>query len=108
MNLPELPVYLEFLILVTAVWYMAVILVDEDGPYDILYKFRGMVGVAFSSDGGWYGKTILGRILICKLCTSFWLSIVTTVLYYLFGPIIVWLAFPFSLAGLAILIEFKR
>jgi len=108
MNLPDIPIYLEFAILVSAVWYMAIILVDEDGPFDILYKFRKFMGVDFKSDGGWYGRTIFGRILICKLCTSFWISIIVSALYYLFGEVVVWLAFPFSVAGLAILIELRR
>lgn len=95
---------LTLLILAVAIWYWTILLVEEDGPKNIFLKLRTWAGIAFEFDGGWSSDRFLGRVLLCKLCTSFWLSVVAYILWLLVGNEIVYLAAPFTLAGVALIL----
>jgi hypothetical protein len=66
MNVPYL-----FLLSVLAVWRISHLLSQEDGPFDLVIKFRKLFGQGF-----------FGNLLDCFYCLSMWVSI----------PFAVWLA----------------
>jgi hypothetical protein len=47
-----------------AVWRMTYLLHAEDGPWNLLAKFRGLLGAG-----------VLGQVLDCFYCTSFWIAL---------------------------------
>ncbi|HVZ96636.1 MAG TPA: hypothetical protein VG847_07160 [Chitinophagaceae bacterium] len=53
----------ELIIFTLAVWRITHLLSKEDGPFNIIFKFRQAVGAGF-----------LGSLLDCFYCTSVWVS----------------------------------
>jgi hypothetical protein len=60
-----------FLLCLLAVWRLSHLLSQEDGPFDLVIKFRKLFGQGF-----------FGSLLDCFYCLSMWVSI----------PFAVWLA----------------
>jgi hypothetical protein len=54
---------LAFLLCTLAVWRVAHLLSQEDGPFDIVFKVRRAVGQGF-----------LGSLLDCFYCLSLWIA----------------------------------
>lgn len=74
---------LEFLISTLAIWRLSYLFSQEDGPFDVVIKFRKLLGHGF-----------FGSLLDCFYCLSLWISIPFAVLLtneWLNG-IIIWLA----------------
>jgi len=74
---------IEFLLCTLAVWRLSYLLSQEDGPFDVVIKFRKLLGHSF-----------FGSLLDCFYCLSLWISLPLAVLIsnqWLEG-IIVWLA----------------
>jgi hypothetical protein len=74
---------LEFLISTLAIWRLSYLFSHEDGPFDVVIKFRKLLGHGF-----------FGSLLDCFYCLSLWISIPFAVLLtneWLDG-IIIWLA----------------
>jgi hypothetical protein len=53
----------RFALAVLAAWRVTHLLAKEDGPGDIIYKFRW-----------WLGQSFLGRLMDCFNCMSLWIS----------------------------------
>lgn len=47
----------------------------EDGPYEIIGKFRDRAGVAYTQSNQPYGTTEIGKALACKFCLSVWVGL---------------------------------
>ena len=74
---------IEFLISTLAIWRLSYLLTQEDGPFDVVFKLRKLLGHGF-----------FGSLLDCFYCLSLWISIPFAVLLtneWLDG-IIIWLA----------------
>ena len=74
---------IEFLISTLAIWRLSYLFSQEDGPFDVVIKFRKLLGHGF-----------FGSLLDCFYCLSLWISIPFAVLLtneWLNG-IIIWLA----------------
>ena len=54
---------LAFLLCTLAVWRVAHLLSQEDGPFDLVFKFRRAVGQGF-----------VGSLLDCFFCLSLWIA----------------------------------
>jgi hypothetical protein len=82
----------RFLLAVLAVWRLTHLLAKEDGPWDIMVRFRRALG------GGFFGS-----LLSCSYCLSVWIAAPFT--FFLEGTaierVVMWLA----LSGAAILLE---
>lgn len=59
-----IPFWLQFLLLVLAVYRVAHMVAMEDGPADVFSRLRYRIG-----QRGW-----IGRGVHCPLCISFWLG----------------------------------
>lgn len=98
---------LDILVLSTSIWFIANTLVYEEGPGHIIEKFRYILGVRNNDVVGNYGIYFTGRVLVCTVCTGFWISILVSIAYYFFGDYVIWFLLPFSLAGLRAIIDSK-
>lgn len=96
---------IEFLILGLAVWRLSSLLVHEEGPFDIFLRFRHWSGVGYTEYSNRVGKNEFARALICLWCTSVWVGIIAALLYAIFREPVVWMASPFALSAVAIIIE---
>jgi hypothetical protein len=54
----------DFMFYTLAVWRVAHLLSQEDGPFDLVFKLRTMAGQSF-----------FGRLLDCFFCLSMWLAV---------------------------------
>lgn len=81
---------MELLIWILATYRLTILIVYEDGPFDVLIKLRSSFSI-----NQWLNKGIN-----CPWCVSFWLS-----LFVLFLPTIVttWLAIA---GGVAVIMSF--
>lgn len=54
----------RFVLCVLALWRVTHLLAEEDGPWDLIARFRSLLGESF-----------LGRLMDCFYCLSLWLSL---------------------------------
>ena len=87
---------MDFFLCVLAVWRISYFLSQEDGPFDIVIRFRKLFGQGF-----------FGSLLDCFYCLSIWISI-PFALYLSDGfkdGIIIWLALS---GGACVLFKLKE
>jgi hypothetical protein len=84
--------WLRFIIASLATWRVTHLLVNEDGPADLVARLRARLG-----------NSAIGRMMDCFACSSLWIAIPMAffVSRQVFGLILSWLA----LSGAALLIE---
>jgi hypothetical protein len=111
-------VLIEFFIIGFAVWRIALMLVDDIGPFDVFYRLRYWAGLREADDGTKYVQLksysrpfyvnlseTLAEGLNCVRCTSMWVALPFFVLYLVSPLITVYVAMPFFLSGVAVLME---
>lgn len=89
-----------------AVWRTSSILIAEDGPYDLIAKFRALVGVRYDERSVAYGTNTLAILFTCIWCMSIWVStVLSALLFYApkFGAFV-----NLILAGSALAIMFEE
>lgn len=64
----------EFIIMGLAAWRMTSLMVSEDGPWDILARFRSWIGVYYDARSVACGKNVIAQALTCEWCCSVWVS----------------------------------
>ena len=66
------------LLRILATWRLANLLHDqgEQGPFEILGRFRSWAGVRYDEYSEPYGVTEAGKALSCFYCTSVWVGLV--------------------------------
>jgi hypothetical protein len=94
---------MELILITLATWRVSSLLVFEDGPFLLLMKMRSLIGVYYDEYSEPQGNNVFARALTCVWCSSIWVALVFTVLYY-FG-LAFWIAMPFALSAVAIIIE---
>ncbi len=65
----------ELLVLALATWRLSHLLAREDGPWDLFRGIRLRVGAFETVNGGWQGKGVLSRLIVCPLCLSVWIAL---------------------------------
>lgn len=58
-----IPIWLRFVMAVLATWRITHLLVSEDGPADLIVRFRRLLGRSFA-----------GRLMDCVYCLSVWVA----------------------------------
>jgi hypothetical protein len=90
----QLPALSETIVVAIGLWYVTRILMYSDGPKQILFHFRRLLGRYGHRPPG-----SIGDMLTCFFCTSFWVTL----------PAIVLLGYPFwqtpIFCGLATIFE---
>ncbi len=81
-----------FLLAVLTVWRVTHLLQAEDGPFDVIARFRR-----------WLGESVFGKLLDCFYCLSIWIAAPAALLIGSDWPerLLLWLA----LSAAAILVE---
>lgn len=62
------------LIGVLATFRLTLLFVEEDGPNDILARFRYTVGIRQDEFSRSYGQNVFAEMLICFWCASIWFA----------------------------------
>jgi hypothetical protein len=86
------PFMLKFVLAVLATWRVTHLLANEDGPADLIFRFRCLLG-----------QSLAGRLMDCFNCLSLWIAI-PAALFVSRRPI-EWLFTWLALSGGACLLE---
>lgn len=82
----------RFVVAVLATWRVTHLLASEDGPADIIVRFRALLG-----------QSIIGKLMDCFNCLSLWIAALAA-LFVSRGPV-EWLFCWLALSGGACLLE---
>lgn len=101
------------LVIGLATWRFSSLLANdkEEGPFDVLGKFRHFVGVRYtklSPDNmktEAYGANGFARMILCTWCNSVWIGIIITVAFILLPSVTLMACLPFALSTIAIVID---
>jgi uncharacterized protein (DUF2062 family) len=98
-----------FLILVLATYRLTSLLLaqqnSEAGPYDILDKFRHLVGVRYNERSIASGLNVFAEMLCCVYCLSVWTGLVVGILYWLMPVYTIYACLPLALSAGAIMVQ---
>lgn len=64
----------ELLILGLATWRISSLLVNEDGPWDLLGRLRDMLGVTYDEHSLPVGSNVIAKLFTCVWCISPWVA----------------------------------
>lgn len=94
-------------ILGLATWRMSHLLAKESGPFDIFKGIREFSGIVHDEDGEIVivPEKFFPQMISCVWCNSIYIATFWMVAYYFLGTIALFLAFPFALGAVAIVIE---
>ena len=94
-----------FFYLSLAAWRLASLIANEDGPWMMFKRLRGLAE-------GWCNKYRfcqefgLYELVECEWCNSVWIGIGLTILYLWIGQTILYLAIPLALSTVVIIIKY--
>ena len=95
---------IDAFVLALAIWRVASLLANENGPGDVFDKLRTKLGVEVDTYGK-HGTTTLSKLIVCVWCSSVWFGLFAAVAYYLAPRETVWVALVFALSAGAVLVE---
>jgi hypothetical protein len=90
--LSETSYWFRFVLAVLAIWRVSHLLASEDGPGDLIVRFRT-----------WMGQSIIGKLMDCFYCLSLWIA-APMALFIARRPL-EWLLSWLALSGGACLLE---
>ncbi|MGO9340187.1 MAG: DUF1360 domain-containing protein [Terracidiphilus sp.] len=90
MNAPDF--WIKFTLAVLATWRVTHLLASEDGPADIIARFRALLG-----------QSLWGRLMDCFNCLSLWVAALAA--FYLTRRVLDWLLVWLAISGAACLLE---
>ena len=85
--------YMDYLIKALATWRLTKMIMSEDGPYEVFPKLNHALGVRYNENNIKFGINEAGNMMVCKLCLSFWVGLLFTLLPKVFA-----MPFAFSAA----------
>ncbi len=95
---------MDFAILALATFRISSLIADEDGPFGLFEWARSLVGVLRDEQGQPYGTNNFAAGVVCQWCNSVWTGVAVTVFYMNFKERTRWIAFPFALSTVALVI----
>lgn len=97
----------EFVVLAMATWRISVMLSKETGPFHIFEKIRELTGIKHDIDGNvlHIPQKMFAELLSCVWCDSVWVGTFWVLLWLFFPQISLFIALPFALSTLAILVD---
>ena len=84
--------WMRLVVAVLATWRVAHLLASEDGPADIIVRFRA-----------WLGQSIVGKLMDCFNCLSLWIAALAA--FFVSRTPLEWLFCWLALSGGACLLE---
>lgn len=94
-----------FFYLALAAWRLASLLANEDGPWYMFKRLR-QLAERWCNKYRFCRELGLHELITCEWCNSVWIGIGLTVLYLWIGEAILYLALPFALSTVAIIIKY--
>lgn len=94
---------MNFLIVALAVWRIASLLANEEGPFDVFEKFRDLIGVRYDENSERYGTNVVADAFTCVWCLSIWIGFIVAI--YQANTVIDWAFRALALSTVAIIIE---
>jgi hypothetical protein len=88
----DLDFWPRFVLAALATWRVTHLLAKEDGPADLIARFRARLGSRF-----------LGKLMDCFYCLSFWIAAVMA--FLVSSKLLDWLLIGLALSGAACLLE---
>lgn len=99
---------LSYILAALAVWRLAVLLVEDAGPWHVFERLRERAGIVTYEDGtARIPGTFVAGVLSCVRCASLWLAVPATVLVQP-DSWQAWALTPLALSGAAVVIEVFR
>lgn len=97
----------NILILALATWRLSALLVYEAGPFDLFIRIRKLAGIGHDDSGrpDMWPDRYFAKLLSCVWCLSVQVAIVATILFAIFGNLVIIVLIPFALSSLAIMVE---
>lgn len=96
---------IDLIILILAGYKLSHLIAIEDGPFEMLDKFREWTGVKVSEYGEQYGTNQLSTGIICMNCNSVWVGIAIATAYTLVPEITSVILLPFAISGAVTLVN---
>lgn len=97
--------FFYLLILSLAVWRLTSLLVREDGPWNVLARFRTAIGVHYDEYSKPYGTNMLASALTCTWCASVWISAFAALFCETSQTFVGYVLTALALSALSILID---
>src|SRR3990167_9149620 len=89
------------LVLALSTWRITSLLVNEDGPRNILVKFRYFTGVRFDEHSEPYGLNVVADALTCVWCTSPYIGLFVWIFWLVFHQLAIVVLMPFAISTAA-------
>lgn len=93
------------IVLILATWRISSLFVNEDGPFGLFSFIRYGVGVKYDEHSQPYSNNVIGSLLSCVWCFSFWVGLVLTLGYSQYPNPTILVCLPFALSAGAILVN---
>ena len=103
---------LDYVVIGLATWRLSALLSYENGPRDIIRRFRERIGIehiipyqkedeiTINAEGG-----LFADLICCVWCLSVWFAIIIIVCYSLWPGEALLVCSPFAISAVAIIIE---
>lgn len=94
-----------FLYVSLAAWRLASLIANENGPWHMFERFRRLAEY-WCNKYKFCSQLGLHELVTCEWCNSVWIGAGLTLLYLWIGDTILYLALPFALSTVVIIIKY--
>ena len=94
---------LDFVVLSLAVFRLSMLLIYDNGPFDVFQRLRIRVGILYYDNGDMDEKEYKGwaGLLSCVWCASIWLGLLLALSYWAFPTYTLFFSMPLALSSMA-------
>jgi hypothetical protein len=96
---------MDYLILGLATWRISNLLVNEDGPWDLLARLRWALGIRYDQTSRPYGTNVFSKLWTCLWCISPYIGVLLTFAYWRWSDLTLLLSLPFALSSMAVIVD---
>lgn len=96
---------MDLVLLGLATWRLTSLLIQEDGPWDFLARFRHWLGVRYDERSLPYGLNTLAALFTCMWCGSVWTGGVLAVAYWVLPSLTLMVCLPLALSAIGLLLN---
>ena len=82
MNLANQINLIEFIVLSLATWRISNLLMFEEAPFNILGRFRNLIGVKETYDDSKLWEGFISGLFSCMYCFSMWVGLILAISIY--------------------------
>ena len=95
------------IVLGLATWRISALLTREAGPFHMFEKLRELAGIEHDQEGNvqMIPHKFFAELLSCVWCNSIWAGTFWTIMLISLPKVAPWIALPFALSTLAILLD---